>query len=92
MAKEEADVFHERPGGDGFIEAGEATTWVPAGRSGWEFGANENLKTKAEISRVLPWIDAAQRLSASRSSAGWSSPSTIRGSCPNLTFGSAGPR
>lgn len=38
----------ERPGWDGFIEAGEATPWIPAGRSGWEFGVNENVKSKAD--------------------------------------------
>lgn len=38
----------ERPGWDGFVEAGEGTPWIPAGRSGWEFGVNENVKTKAD--------------------------------------------
>ena len=38
----------ERPGWDGFIEASEGTPWVPAGRSGWEFGTNEAPKAKAE--------------------------------------------
>lgn len=38
----------ERPGWDGFVEAGEGTPWVPSGRSGWEFGTNEDPKTKAE--------------------------------------------
>jgi addiction module HigA family antidote len=38
----------ERPGWDGFAEASEGTPWVPAGRSGWEFGTNEDPKTKAE--------------------------------------------
>ncbi|MEA2760613.1 MAG: hypothetical protein QOH65_3369, partial [Methylobacteriaceae bacterium] len=38
----------ERPGWDGFVEAEEATSWVPAGRSGWEFGVSENVKAKAE--------------------------------------------
>jgi addiction module HigA family antidote len=37
----------ERPGWDGMVEAGEGTPWVPAGRSGWEFGTNENVKKKA---------------------------------------------
>jgi hypothetical protein len=32
----------ERPGWDGFLEAREGTPWVPAGRSGWEFGTNED--------------------------------------------------
>ncbi len=38
----------ERPGWDGFIEAREASTWIPAGRSGWEFGVNEKIKAKAD--------------------------------------------
>ena len=38
----------ERPGWDGFVEAGEGTPWVPSGRSGWEFGTNEDIKTKAD--------------------------------------------
>ena len=38
----------ERPGWDGFVEANEGTPWVPAGRSGWEFGTNDDPKAKAE--------------------------------------------
>lgn len=38
----------ERPGWDGFVQAGEETPWVPAGLSGWEFGINEIPKTKAD--------------------------------------------
>jgi addiction module HigA family antidote len=38
----------ERPGWDGFVEASGGTPWVPAGRSGWEFGTNEDSKAKAE--------------------------------------------
>jgi addiction module HigA family antidote len=38
----------ERPGWDGFAEASVGTPWVPAGRSGWEFGANQEPKTKAD--------------------------------------------
>jgi len=38
----------ERPGWDGFVETSEGTAWVPAGRSGWEFGTNEDPKAKAE--------------------------------------------
>ena len=29
-------------------EASEGTPWVPAGRSGWEFGTNEDVKAKAD--------------------------------------------
>lgn len=38
----------ERPGWDGFIEAQEGTSWVPTGKSGWEFGTNDDVKTKAD--------------------------------------------
>lgn len=38
----------ERPGWDGVVEASEGTPWVPAGRSGWEFGTNDDAKAKAE--------------------------------------------
>ena len=38
----------ERPGWDGFVEATEGAPWVPSGLSGWEFGTNEDPKTKAE--------------------------------------------
>lgn len=38
----------ERPGWDGFVEASEGTPWVPAGRSGWEFGTNDDPKAKAD--------------------------------------------
>ena len=38
----------ERPGWDGFVESSEGTPWVPVGRSGWEFGTNDDPKTKAD--------------------------------------------
>lgn len=38
----------ERPGWDGFIEAEQATPWIPAGASGWEFGVNRDPKAKAD--------------------------------------------
>lgn len=38
----------ERKGWDGSIEAGAATPWVPEGKSGWEFGANQQPRRKAE--------------------------------------------
>lgn len=38
----------QRPGWDGYIEAVELTPWVPSGVSGWEFGTNENIKSKAD--------------------------------------------
>ncbi|ODR91500.1 addiction module antitoxin [Sinorhizobium alkalisoli] len=38
----------ERPGWDGFTVAGSGTPWIPAGQSGWEFGVNADVKTKAD--------------------------------------------
>jgi addiction module HigA family antidote len=38
----------ERPGWDGFTEASSGTPWIPAGISGWEFGVNVDVKTKAD--------------------------------------------
>lgn len=38
----------ERPGWDGYVEAAEATPWIPAGPSGWEFGVNAEPKAKAD--------------------------------------------
>jgi hypothetical protein len=37
----------ERAGWDGFVEADEGTPWIPVGHSGWEFGTNEEPRTKA---------------------------------------------
>ena len=38
----------QRHGWDGWVEAGAATPWVPAGRSGWEFSVDERPQRKAE--------------------------------------------
>lgn len=38
----------ERPGWDGVVESSEGTPWVPSGRSGWEFGTNVDIKSKAD--------------------------------------------
>jgi len=38
----------ERSGWDGFVEAGDATPWVPLGKSGWEFGVVGEVKGKAD--------------------------------------------
>ena len=38
----------ERAGWDGFTEAGQGTSWIPSGKTGWEFGVNEKIKTKAD--------------------------------------------
>ena len=37
----------ERPGWDGVIVADAGSPWVPLGRSGWEFGTNQDPKAKA---------------------------------------------
>lgn len=37
----------QRPGWDGWLESSEATPWVPEGLSGWEFGVNKNVTSKA---------------------------------------------
>ncbi|MDA9426244.1 addiction module antitoxin [Bradyrhizobium sp. CCBAU 53380] len=53
----------ERPGWDGFVESTEGTPWVPAGRSGWEFGTNEDPKGKAkdDFNKSVKAIEKKQR-------------------------------
>jgi addiction module HigA family antidote len=38
----------QRKGGDGFVEAGAATPWIPEGRSYWEFGTDKRISAKAD--------------------------------------------
>jgi addiction module HigA family antidote len=38
----------ETKGWDGRVDAGAATPWIPIGKSGWEFGCNEDPKKKAD--------------------------------------------
>lgn len=38
----------QRPGWDGWVEAGSATAWIPAGGSGWEFGTAKDPRKKAD--------------------------------------------
>ena len=38
----------QRHGWDGCVEAEAATPWVPAGRSGWEFGVSQRPRDKAD--------------------------------------------
>jgi len=38
----------ERHGWDGWVEAGEATPWIPEGKSCWEFSTNKNMRKKAD--------------------------------------------
>ena len=50
----------ERHGWDGVVETSTPTTWIPSGKSGWEFGTSQNPRSKAEadyetrIKSVLP--------------------------------------
>ena len=37
----------ERKGWDGWVEATTSTPWIPEGKSGWEFGCNQDPKQKA---------------------------------------------
>lgn len=54
----------ERPGWDGYVEASSGTPWVPAGTSGWEFGVNADIKTKADgdFSKSVKATKKADRL------------------------------
>ncbi len=38
----------ERPGWDGWVETSAGNPWVPEGRSGWEFGTNQDIGRKAD--------------------------------------------
>lgn len=38
----------EKNGWDGRVDAAASTPWIPAGKSGWEFGCNEEPKQKAD--------------------------------------------
>lgn len=53
----------ERPGWDGEIIADQATPWIPAGHSGWEFGVNVKIKAKADsdFAKSVSGVEAAQR-------------------------------
>lgn len=53
----------ERSGWDGFIEAGLGTPWIPAGKSGWEFGVNANINAKADgdFEKSVRAVKAAER-------------------------------
>ena len=53
----------ERPGWDGEIITEQATRWIPAGHSGWEFGVNGKIKGKADhdFAKSVSGSDAHQR-------------------------------
>lgn len=38
----------ERPGWDGYVESTQPTQWTPDGFSGWEFGTNKDVNSKAD--------------------------------------------
>jgi len=53
----------ERAGWDGKVQASEGTPWIPVESSGWEFGTNEDPKTKAEndYQKSLKAVSAEER-------------------------------
>jgi addiction module HigA family antidote len=53
----------QRAGWDGFIEADEGTPWIPGGRSGWEFGVDQDIKGKADgdFAKSVKAVDKADR-------------------------------
>lgn len=54
----------ERPGWDGRVVASAGTPWIPEGPSGWEFGVNADVKTKADgdfEKRVKAYKNAKER-------------------------------
>ena len=50
--------MHKVMAGTARLDAGAATPWVPAGRSGWEFGVGERPQRKAESDYQAPSEDA----------------------------------
>lgn len=53
----------ERHGWDGWVEAGEATPWIPEGKSGWEVSTSKNMRKKADddYKARLGSVSAAER-------------------------------
>lgn len=53
----------QRKGTDGFVEAGTATSWVPEGRSYWEFGTDQKpgVKANRDYTARLTSVDPAER-------------------------------
>lgn len=54
----------QRSGWDGQIECSQSTTWIPAGKSGWEFGVNKDAKTKADgdYAKAVSATERAERI------------------------------
>ena len=53
----------ETAGWDGEVVAAQPTQWIPAGRSGWEFGVTQNIKGKADtdFAKCVKSIDPTER-------------------------------
>src|SRR5262249_31398402 len=53
----------EKKGWDGRVDSATATPWIPAGKSGWEFGCNANPRQKAvgDYANRVTAIPAAER-------------------------------
>ncbi|MFY1706266.1 HigA family addiction module antitoxin [Tritonibacter scottomollicae] len=53
----------ERPGWDGEVECETGNPWVPAGKSGWEFGTNADYSSKAnkDYKKSVKAVDAEKR-------------------------------
>lgn len=53
----------ERPGWDGEVETLQPTPWIPAGRSVWEFGINQDPKKKADgdFAKSVAAADVSER-------------------------------
>ncbi|MCP4099541.1 MAG: HigA family addiction module antidote protein [Planctomycetaceae bacterium] len=53
----------ERPGWDGMIETSEGNPWIPIGLSGWEFGTNKDIPTKAnkDYTKSVKSVPKAER-------------------------------
>lgn len=53
----------QRKGSDGEVVANEGSPWVPAGRSVWEFGTDEDVKRKAnkDFDKSVKAIEASER-------------------------------
>ena len=43
----------QKLGWDGLMESNTATPWIPSGVSGWEFGCNKDIKTKADKDYIV---------------------------------------
>jgi plasmid maintenance system antidote protein VapI len=53
----------QRKGWDGIVDAARGTPWIPEGPSGWEFGVDVKIKTKADgdFAKSVEAVDKAER-------------------------------